>query len=144
MTRAVRRSVLIHRPAADVFAFHADPANVARVLPAGILRLSGARTLAPRAVLRVALGIPPLVGHGALIVLEWDPPRSFLDAQKRGPFALWEHRHRFLGDGTRTRLVDEVTFALPGPLGAFEPLTAAIIAAALAGKLARTKRALER
>ncbi len=48
----------------------------------------------------------------------WDPPAGFVDVQERGPYALWEHTHRFrpLGDGVLMR--DLVRYALPlGPLG---------------------------
>ena len=51
-------------------------------------------------------------------ITECDPPGGFVDVQERGPFALWEHTHRFrpLGDGVL--ITDVVRYALPfGPLG---------------------------
>jgi ligand-binding SRPBCC domain-containing protein len=60
-----------------------------------------------------------------VMVREFDPPFRFVDAQLWGPFARWEHRHRFLEEPERegghapgTLVEDRVTYRLPlGPLG---------------------------
>ena len=60
-----------------------------------------------------------------VMVREFDPPFRFVDAQLWGPFARWEHRHRFLegpetvpGSVPGTWVEDRVTYSLPGgPLG---------------------------
>jgi ligand-binding SRPBCC domain-containing protein len=62
-----------------------------------------------------------LPGRWRVIVREFDAPYRFVDAQVRGPFARWEHRHRFTngaeGEGG-TWVEDRVTYRLPlGPLG---------------------------
>src|SRR4029450_14121579 len=83
------------RPRPDVFAFFADPQNLARVVP----RL---RWRVPPPPLELGagldfrlfvLGIPTT---WRVVVREWDPTYRFVDALVRGPFARWEHRHRFL------------------------------------------------
>ena len=73
---------------------------------------------------RVAiLGVPTT---WRLIVREWDPPHRFVDALVRGPFARWEHRHRFVegpeheaaGGRPGTWVEDRVTYRFAGgPLG---------------------------
>lgn len=43
-----------------------------------------------------------------------EPGRQFCDTQVEGPFARWEHRHRFLPDGPgQSHLEDEIEYALP-------------------------------
>jgi ligand-binding SRPBCC domain-containing protein len=108
------------RPRADVFAFFADPANLLRVSPPALrLRLlTPGVTLAAGAVLdfRVAwLGLPL---RWRTYIREFDPPYRFVDVQVRGPWARWEHRHRFLDEGGGTWVEDRVTYRLPlGPVG---------------------------
>jgi ligand-binding SRPBCC domain-containing protein len=108
------------RPRAEVFAFFADPANLVRVSPPALrLRLlTPGVTLAAGAVLdfRIAwLGLPL---RWRAYIREFDPPYRFVDVQVRGPWARWEHRHRFLDEGGGTWVEDRVTYQLPlGPVG---------------------------
>jgi len=112
--------VWLAHPRVEVFAFFADPQNLAQLTPPG-LRLSvltPMSALSAGAVLdlRVAwLGIPV---PWRVYIREYDPPYRFVDVQVRGPWARWEHRHLFLeGDGG-TWVEDRLTYRPPlGPLG---------------------------
>ncbi len=112
--------VWLARPRVEVFAFFADPANLPRLSPPA-LRL---RLLAPPAPMRAGsvydfrvawLGVPL---RWRAFIREFDPPHRFVDVQVRGPYARWEHRHRFLEENGGTWVEDRVTYRLPlGPLG---------------------------
>jgi ligand-binding SRPBCC domain-containing protein len=112
--------VWLARPRPDVFAFLADPANLARVMPPSLdvrVLTKDVRMGAGAVVdLRVAwLGLPLA---WRMFVREWDPPYRFVDVQVMGPCARWEHRHRLLEEGGGTWIEDRVTYRLPlGPLG---------------------------
>ena len=113
------------RPRADVFAFFADPRNLARMMPRLRWRVPPP-PLEAGAVLDFRLSVLGIPTSWRMVVREWDPPYRFVDALVRGPFARWEHRHRFLeGPGSEapggppgTWVEDRVTYRLPGgPLG---------------------------
>ena len=110
----------IARPRPEVFAFFANPGNLPLVTPPWLRFriLSAPPTLAAGAVLdyRVAwLGLPL---RGRTFIREYDPPFRFVDVQVRGPYARWEHRHRFLEEDGETSVEDRVTYRLPlGPFG---------------------------
>ncbi len=112
--------VWLARARPEVFAFFAESANLALLTPPSFcLRVvAGPRALSSGAVidLRMSwLGVP--VTWRAFI-REWDPPYRFVDVQVRGPYARWEHRHRFLEERGGTWVEDRVTYRLPlGPLG---------------------------
>lgn len=112
--------VWLARPRAEVFAFFADPANLAHLAPKSFrLRILNApAALAAGAVIdfRVAwLGVPL---RWRAFIREWDPPFRFVDVQVRGPYARWEHRHRFVEARGATCVEDRVTYRLPGgPIG---------------------------
>ena len=113
-------SLWVGRPRPDVFAFFADPANLARVTPPslGVRLLTRVPEMTAGAVLDYELrwlGIPL---RWRAFVREYDPPYRFLDVQLRGPYARWEHRHRFLEERGGTVVEDRVVYRLPlGPLG---------------------------
>ena len=112
--------VWIGRPRPEVFAFFADPANLARVTPAsfGVELLTRAATMTTGAVFDYRLrwlGVPI---RWRAFVREYDSPYRFLDVQLRGPYARWEHRHRFLEEDDGTVVEDRVVYRLPlGPIG---------------------------
>lgn len=113
--------VWLARPRPEVFAFFAEPASLERLTPPAFrLRLlNRTATMTTGAVLDFRLrwlGIVPL--RWRAFVREWDPPFRFVDVQVRGPYARWEHRHRFLEEGGGTWVEDRVTYRLPlGLLG---------------------------
>jgi ligand-binding SRPBCC domain-containing protein len=113
--------VWLARPRPEVFAFFAEPASLERLTPPAFrLRLLTRNvTMTTGAVLDFRLrwlGIVPL--RWRAFVREWDPPFRFVDVQVRGPYARWEHRHRFLEEGGGTWVEDRVTYRLPlGVLG---------------------------
>jgi ligand-binding SRPBCC domain-containing protein len=112
--------VWLARTRAEVFAFFADSSHLLLITPPAFrLRLGGGPTaLSTGAVLDMRLqwlGVPI---RWRAFIREWDPPYRFVDVQVRGPYARWEHRHRFLEEGDGTWVEDRVTYRLPfGPLG---------------------------
>lgn len=47
-------------------------------------------------------------------ITHWDPPRSFVDEQLRGPYRKWVHEHTFVKQGEGTICRDRVEYAVPG------------------------------
>ena len=56
--------------------------------------------------------------HWTTEIVAWEPPHRFVDVQLKGPYKLWHHEHRFVAEGSGTRISDEVQYELPfGVLG---------------------------
>jgi ligand-binding SRPBCC domain-containing protein len=103
------------RPRPDVFAFFADPKNLERLTPPTLhLRLvTPAPVMTAGAVLDYRLRWLGAPIRWRAFVREFDPPFRFLDVQLRGPYARWEHRHRFLEADGGTLMEDRVVYRLP-------------------------------
>jgi len=99
-----------------VFAFHERPDAFALLTPPW----SGARVVRPAPSLRpgeralIVLGRGPLRREWEAVHEVYEPPRCFVEAQLRGPFRSWRHRHLMLPEGSGTRLRDELEYELPG------------------------------
>lgn len=112
---------LLH-PVEQVFDFFSRAENLAAITPPSL----GFEILTPVPVdMRAGAQIDYRIRlHGWPMkwrtrITEWDPPHRFIDLQERGPYALWEHTHRFRSDGPgATVMDDEVRYELPfGVLG---------------------------
>ncbi len=105
--------------------FHDGTSSLLRITPPG----TRVRLLNPPDQLRQGVVFTLIISQPPIFVpLRWrceftdyEPPLRFVDRQVpgHGPFALWEHEHRFEElSAQRCRLTDTITYIVPlGPLG---------------------------
>ena len=118
----LEREQWIEAPLERAFAFFSDAANLETLTPGWV----GFQFLTPLPIemragaqieYRLRLAGVPL--RWRTLVTSWDAPHGFVDVQESGPYALWEHTHRFSACGEGVLMRDAVRYALPfGPLGA--------------------------
>ena len=116
-TRLLETEVWLPQPLDAVFAFFADARNLV--------------TLTPPWLKFSILTPPPIeMKTGALIdyrlrlrgipirwqseITAWDPPRRFVDEQRRGPYRQWIHEHTFEERHGGTLARDRLQYAVPG------------------------------
>ena len=146
------REQWIPAPIEAVFAFFSDAWNLEAITPRWVhFRIHTPRPLELRAGARIEyeLRLAGVPFAWRTRFTSWDPPHGFVDVQERGPYALWEHTHRFAPCGDGVLMEDHVRYALPfGPLGALahavavRPALAAIFDFRFAAIRARFGRAL--
>ena len=111
-----------------VFAFHELPDAFERLIPpwenAKIIQKADISKIGSQAIIeQKILWIFPsrwVAEHVA-----YDPPHSFEDVQKSGPFKSWRHKHIIEPDGNGEAILrDEIDYEMPIP--AFGPLAAPI------------------
>jgi uncharacterized protein YbjT (DUF2867 family)/ligand-binding SRPBCC domain-containing protein len=114
-------SQLVPHPHDEVFAFFAEPGNLARLTPPAMQFefLTDDRRMHPGLILdyrlRPLFGVPV---RWQTLIDRYDAPRSFHDLQARGPYRAWRHTHTFEAVDGGTLVRDEVEYELPfGPLG---------------------------
>jgi ligand-binding SRPBCC domain-containing protein len=116
----LERTQVVPIPIDEAFAFFADARNLERITPpwlrfqiveAPVELHAGAR-------LRYRLTLFGIPIHWRTEIVEWSPPRGFVDVQRRGPFLVWEHTHRLTAVAGGTEIYDHVRYRLFfGPLG---------------------------
>ena len=109
--------VLPPRPPAEVFPFFADARNLERLTPPWLcfevltpepIELRRSTTIDYRLRLR---GVPV---RWRSEITAWEPPFRFVDEQRRGPYRLWIHEHRFEEREGGTVASDHVRYAVWG------------------------------
>lgn len=106
----------IAAPADAVFRWHARPGALERLTPPWDRLKVIARTGGIENGARVVLELPLGPTHVRWVAEHFDyvEGRQFRDRQSQGPFAHWEHTHRFDPDGpTASYLEDRIEYALP-------------------------------
>lgn len=114
--RTLTFSSLLPSSADAAFAWHARPGAFQRLVPpwapVRLEQFEGIRE-GDRAVLR--MGPAPLALRWVAEHHDVIEGRQFCDRQVQGPFAHWDHTHRFEPvDEEACRLVDQIDYALPG------------------------------
>ena len=105
------------QPLEEVFAFFADARNLQTITPAWLN--FALVTPDPIQMSRGTLIDYRLRIHGIPIrwrseITAWEPPHRFVDEQRRGPYRLWVHEHRFQARDGGTQVADNVRYAVPG------------------------------
>jgi len=119
-TYTLRRELLIERSRPVVFEFFSRSGNLERITPPWMRFriLTPPIALAEGAVIEYALRIRGIPIRWLTEIERWDPPREFIDVQRKGPYRLWRHTHSFFEVENGTLMVDVVNYALPfGVLG---------------------------
>ncbi len=105
----------------EVFGFYANALNLEAITPPWLhfrVLTPGPIQMRPGTLIEYRLRLHGLPVRWVTRIEDWQPGRSFVDAQVRGPYRLWHHTHRFEADGGGTIVSDRVRYALPfGPLG---------------------------
>ncbi len=116
----LKRTQIIQRPRAEVFAFFADAGNLERITP-------------PELNFHIITPQPINIEKGCLIdyqlrlrgvpltwkteITQWNPPFDFVDSALKSPYKQWVHLHRFTETSqNETVMEDIVRYRLP-----FEP-----------------------
>jgi ligand-binding SRPBCC domain-containing protein len=103
---------------AECWAFFSNPQNLAKITPPALdFRILSDLPAEIHPGLMIEYRVCPLLG----IPMTWlteiaqvNAPRTFVDEQRVGPYALWHHAHFFtaIGEG-RTEVRDLVHYVLP-------------------------------
>jgi ligand-binding SRPBCC domain-containing protein len=112
-----RSALWLPRPRHEIFAFFSDAMNLEELTPPWLqfrvvtpmpIRMREGATIEYRLKVR---GFP--MGWQSRIAV-WDPPRTFIDEQLRGPYRTWVHEHKFTEEASGTLSEDVVNYA---PIG---------------------------
>jgi ligand-binding SRPBCC domain-containing protein len=122
MDYQLRCRLLAPLPLKETFQAFEDPCNLAKITPPGLgfqIMTNDRIEMGLGAEIEYTIRWLGLPLRWKTLITEYDPPRSFVDEQARGPYSLWRHRHTFEETPGGTIVSDRIDYRLPfGPLGA--------------------------
>lgn len=116
MVRIFEASAHLAAPPADVWGFHSDPANVAKVMPPGH-NLVNIQTQGPAKEGDVFTFDFRILGFPVRWEGQWEmvrEPELLVDGGIQTPFRHWRHIHRFEAIPGGTKMTDRVEFSTVG------------------------------
>jgi hypothetical protein len=115
-TSHFRREIIIPATPEQLWDFHADVRNMPKILPPGqhLREVEGDPAAEKGNTFRLHLKLYGLKIRWEIRWKEARRPELLWDEMLRGPFEVFSHQHRFEPvTETTTRLIDDVTYALP-------------------------------
>lgn len=101
----------------DVFIFFADAGNIDRITPSWLrfeILTPLPVVMRPGALIDYQLRIHGIPIRWRSKITEWNPPFSFVDEQRRGPYRRWRHQHTIAERDGGTLAGDHVEYAVWG------------------------------
>lgn len=113
----LERKIAVGLEPDQAFEFFGDAGNLERITPPWLrFRITTPRPIemAEGSLIDYRLRLHGLPVRWRTRIEEWDPPYRFVDAQLRGPYALWHHTHSFEpGPHGGTLVHDRVRYRMP-------------------------------
>ena len=116
------RKQFVPAPAERVFGFFSQPENLAALTPPDlgfVIHTPSPVAMREGALIDYTIRLLGMPVRWTTIITAYEPGRSFVDEQLRGPYSYWRHTHLFEDVPGGTLVSDSVRYALPfGRLGA--------------------------
>lgn len=113
----IERTQRFENPLTELFAFFAEPTNLARITPDWLrFRITSPQpvVMAEGTLIDYALRLHGIPLKWRSEITAWEPPYRFVDEQRVGPYRYWIHEHEFRDHGNVTEVIDRVRYAVPG------------------------------
>lgn len=111
----------IARPMDELFAFFSDEKNLEKITPQFLnfkVLAKNTAQIEEGTLIDYQLKLHGVPFRWKTKILDWNPPKSFVDVQLKGPYQLWHHTHTFEPLAGGTLMSDRVRYRLPlGGLG---------------------------
>lgn len=117
LMRTFTDELWLPRPVEQVFGFFSDACNLQAITPAWLnfsILTPCPIQMRAGAVIDYRLRIRGVPVRWQTEITAWEPPFRFVDEQRRGPYRVWVHEHRFTARNGGTEMADAVTYAVPG------------------------------
>jgi ligand-binding SRPBCC domain-containing protein len=116
VTFHLERTQVVAAPLDEAWRFYCEPRNLEAVTPPWLrFRIvEMPEQLEQGALIRYRLQLYGVPIRWLTEIRRWQPPRSFVDVQLRGPYLLWEHTHRLTAVDGGTEIHDHVRYQVPG------------------------------
>jgi ligand-binding SRPBCC domain-containing protein len=120
----IKRTVVLPISIQQAWSFFSSPANLPAITPPGmqlrIIYASGDVQTYEGQIIRYQMRLIPFTtSEWVTEIKNVNPPFSFVDEQRFGPYRFWHHQHRFAKCDGGVEVIDEVNYSIPfGVLGA--------------------------